>query len=83
MKNYSLKSIEAFISKYINEWGGEMHIVEEGCLGLGTIILTNAPNKKTIIIKEYFINEWSCGHTVKASHYYNLPDKYLLQIQKT
>lgn len=78
-KNYTLKSLEAFISKYVNECNGEIHTLEEGCLGLGTVILTNAPNKKSYLIQEYFINSWTSGHILRA--YNKLPKKYLSQIQ--
>lgn len=74
MKNYSLKSCEDLISKYINKYNGECLEIEEGCLGLGTILLHSAEGKKSILIKEVFINAWSSGHTIKM--YNKLPKKY-------
>lgn len=79
MKNYSLKSCMDFIDKYVNECKGEIITINEGILGLGTIILTNAPNKKSYLIQEYFINSWTSGHNVKS--YNKLPKKYLKIIE--
>ncbi len=74
MKNYSLKSCEDLITKYVNQYNGECLEIEEGCLGLGTILLHSAEGKKSILIKEVFINAWSSGHTIKM--YNKLPKKY-------
>ena len=57
MKNYILKTCEELINKYVNNLGGECLEIEEGCLGLGTILLHSAEGKKAILIKEFFINE--------------------------
>lgn len=73
MKNYSLKTCENLIEKHMN-FGGYIEQIEEGCLGLGFLILYGAPGKKTIIIKEYFINPWQSGHNVTM--YNKLPKKY-------
>lgn len=74
MRNFSLKSCEDLISTYVNEFGGEAFVVEEGVLGLGMVVLTNAIGKKSVLIKEYFINSWVSGHDVKK--YNKLPKKY-------
>jgi len=74
MKNYSLESCENLISKYVNQYNGECLEIEAGCLGLGTILLHSAEGKKSILIKEFFINAWSSGHTVKMFN--KLPKKY-------
>lgn len=75
MRNFSLQSCEDLIEKYVNNFGGEIFILEDGCLGLGKIILTNAIGKKSILINEYFINSWNSGHDVKL--YNKLPKKYI------
>jgi len=75
MKNYSLKSCEDLISKYINQYAGECLEIEEGCLGLGTILLHSAEGKKSILIKEFFINAWESGHSIKMFN--KLPKKYI------
>ena len=80
MRNFSLQSCEDLIERYVNDFGGEIFTLEEGCLGLGTIILTNAIGKKSILINEYFINSWNSGHDVKM--YNKLPKKYELAINK-
>jgi len=75
MKNYTIESCENLIETYINEYGGELIQINEGILGLGTILLKNAKGKKTIIIKEYFINSWLSGHSIIK--YNKIPKKYL------
>jgi hypothetical protein len=75
MKYYSsLESCEELIGRYVNEYGGEATTLEEGCLGLGTVLLHSAEGKKTIIIKEFYINAWSSGHTIRK--YNKMPKKY-------
>lgn len=78
MRNFSLKSCEDLIDKYVNEYKGEAFVLEDGVLGLGTIVLTNATGKKSVLIKEYFINSWTSGHDVKL--YNELPKKYTEKI---
>ncbi len=51
-----------------------MTILSEGILGLGKILLHSAEGKKTIIIKEYYINAWTSGHSI--IRYNKLPNKY-------
>jgi hypothetical protein len=76
--NYTLQSCEECIDKYVNRYKGEVHQVEEGVLGLGTIVLTNGSYEgvemKSIIIKEFYINAWESGHKVRK--YNKLPKKY-------
>ena len=71
-KNYSLSACENLMEKYLDA-GGEAITIEEGCLGLG-IVVCFGKNLKTTIIKEYYINEWNSGHTVRM--YNNMPKKY-------
>ena len=75
MGNYSLKSCEKLINKYVVDYNGIATTLDEGVLGLGTVILHNAKGKKTIIIKEFYINAWSSGHTIRK--YNKIPKKYL------
>lgn len=70
---YSLAACEKLISKYL-EIGGETKIIQEGILGLGTVVCF-ANGKKTAIIQEVFLNEWSSGH--KVTMYNKTPKKYL------
>jgi hypothetical protein len=74
MTIYTLQACENLISKYIDEFGGSVSIVEEGVLGLGTVMLHSAEGKKTIIIREVYLNEWSSGHTIRM--YKKMPKKY-------
>lgn len=74
MKNYTLQSCEELIEKYVNELGGDLITIDEGCLGLGTILLYGATGKKSVLIKEYFINSWTSGHDIKMFN--KLPKKY-------
>ena len=80
MKNYTIKSIENnLIDPYVNEYGGQLTVVKEGVVGLGTLILHDAPNKRNIVIKEFFINSWTSGHSVRQ--YNKLPRKYKKMIE--
>jgi hypothetical protein len=73
MKNYySLLYCEDLIERYINQYGGKILQIEEGCLGLGKLLLHSAPRKKTVVITEFFINSWSSGHKVRK---YNIIPK--------
>ena len=74
MNNYTLKSCEQLIDTYVNQYGGECLTIEEGCLGLGTVLLHSARGKKTILITEYYLSAWSSGHKVRM--YNKLPKKY-------
>ena len=73
-KLYSLKSVERLIDRYLDIEGGEIKTIEEGVLGYGVTVCT-APNKKTSVIKEIYINGWSSGHTIRK--YNKTPKKYL------
>jgi len=81
MKDYSLKQCEDLISRYVNERSGAITQIEDGCLGLGFLILHDAPKTKTIIIKEYYINAWCSGH--KVTMYNEIPKKYQELIRLT
>lgn len=80
MKNYSLSYCEELISKYVNKYEGYSTEIREGVLGLGTVILHGAKGKKSIIINEYYINEWVSGHSIRK--YNRLPKKYKIAIDK-
>jgi hypothetical protein len=71
---YTLNACEELIDKYVNEFGGTSTQIEDGILGLGTLMLHGAPNKKSILIKETFINSWTSGHSVTM--YNKIPKKY-------
>ena len=81
MENYSLKSCEVLIDKYVNECGGECVVLDEGVLGLGKIVLFNAIGKKAYIITEVYVNPWNSTHIVKK--YNKLPKKYEIQIAES
>lgn len=74
MNTYSLKYCETLIQKYIYGYNGEATIIDEGILGLGTVLLHNAEGKKTIVIQEVYLNPWSSTHTI--SKYNKMPEKY-------
>jgi hypothetical protein len=69
---YTLSACEKLISFYA-EIGGTIETIEEGCLGLGLIICT-AEGKKTAVIQEHYLNEWSSTHTIRL--YDKTPKKY-------
>ena len=70
---YTLKAVEELTQRYLH-LGGEVETLEEGTLGLGTVLLYGAPGKKVIVIKEVYLNHWSSGHTVRM--YNKIPKKY-------
>jgi hypothetical protein len=70
---YTLETCEKLINTYVNEFGGEAVTLREGTLGLGLVLLT-ADKKKSVIIHEVYLNEWSSGHTIRM--YNKLPKKY-------
>ena len=74
MKLYDLTTCEKLIDTYINKYQGELHQIQEGTLGLGKLILYNGNGRKSIIIKEVYLNEWSSAHKIRM--YNNLPKKY-------
>jgi hypothetical protein len=83
----SVEDVERLIQKYTSE-GGQMHTIDEGCLGKGTFILSNETNERLaeFVVFEVALNEWSCAHEiVKYLHgvpqkYWKAANKYLNQI---
>jgi len=71
---YNYQQIDKLINRYSEIENSQTVQISEGVLGSGNWILT-APNKKTAIIKEVFVNSWSSTHTVKM--YNKTPKKYL------
>lgn len=72
--NYSLSVCEDLIQKYVNKYGGECTELQEGTLGLGTILLHGGQGRKTIVIQEFYINCWTSGHTIRMFN--KMPKKY-------
>ena len=77
---YTLTACQALIDRYVNQFGGECTELEEGVLGLGTMILHNAEGKKTIVIKEVYLNAWNSGHTIQM--YNKMPKKFEKMLDK-
>lgn len=71
---YTLDACEKLINVYLNDFCGQMLQIKDGSLGLGEILLYGAKGKKTIIIKEVYLNEWRSGH--KIIKYNKIPAKY-------
>ena len=71
---YNYKEIDKFIERYSSFENSTVIQIREGILGSGDWICT-APNKKTAIIKEIFLNEWNSTHTLKL--YNKTPKKYI------
>ena len=61
------------------EKGGEVITIREGCLGLGTVVLTDfgAAGLRAFVIEEIYLNSWSSGHVLKIYENGKLPAKYL------
>jgi len=77
-KEYTKQACENYIDKHVNEFKGEMTTLEEGCLGLGLIVLHGAIDKYIVIIKEKFLTSWTSTHVI--SRYRKMPKKYQLLI---
>ena len=74
MKLYSPKSVDDFIGNYV-EQGGEVAVIDEGCLAHGLTILYDAANRLyNYIITEVPLNCWSSADKVRR--YKKLPKKY-------
>lgn len=76
MKTYSLSTCLELISRYA-EIESEIITLEEGVLGLGTVICFG-DGLKTTVIQEIPLNEWSSAHTIRQ--YRETPKKYLAMI---
>ena len=77
-KYYNLGTCENLMTGYVS-LGGYCNTIIEGSLGLGTVVLHGAKGKKSIIIQEVFLNEWSSAHTIRK--YNKLPKKYAKAVQ--
>jgi len=71
---YNYKQIERLISQYTALENSNVVQTSESVLGCGNWIC-EAPNKKTAIIKEVYVNCCSSTHIVKF--YNKTPKKYL------
>ena len=72
MKNYTLTQTQKLIDNYLSK-DGEIYIIDEGSLVYGLAIAT-APNCKSAVIKEVFVNEWTSLQSIRL--YNELPKKY-------
>lgn len=72
-KLHSTLQISNLIQRYI-DLGGECHQIEEGVLGHGTLLLTGAPQRRHIVVREVPVNEWNSLHRIRQ--YNKLPIKY-------
>jgi hypothetical protein len=73
MKIYSYSQVKTLIEKYENLEGFELRTISEGVLGYGQIVL-EATGKKTALVTEVALNEWSHGYKVRM--YNQCPKKY-------
>lgn len=71
MTTYTLSVCENLISQYADK--GTVRTIEEGTLGLGTVVC-ELEGYKTAVIKEIFVNEWTSTHTIRF--YKKTPKKY-------
>lgn len=70
---YTPTVAEELVNKYLTFEDSQVVQINEGCLGIGDWILT-AYGKKTVIIREVFINAWSSGQSIRM--YNKTPKKY-------
>ena len=80
MKHYTPGVCESLIYKYLHEFKGEVTVIKEGCLGLGTVLLS-AEGMKYVVIRERFQTSWSSTHTIRM--YNKLPKKYNCEVLHT
>lgn len=73
MTVYSNDAIRQLIETYLFYYNGDCITIEEGVLAMGHLLLI-AKNKKAIIIKEVYLNDWNSGNSVRM--YNTLPKKY-------
>ena len=78
MTYYDLEVCEDIIRQYA-ERDGIVITLEEGGIGLGTVICYGG-SFKTTIIREVYLNEWSSAHTIRM--YNKMPKKYEKWIEK-
>ena len=79
MKLFTIRATQELIDKYV-EKGGEMLTIDEGCLGVGNVILFDMTGKlKSFVIKEVYLNEWNSAQSIRG--YNKLPDKYVQMIK--
>lgn len=78
MTLYSYKAVEELMNKY-NDLGGEVYIIDEGCLAYGLVIMV-CDGYKCAIAKEVYINAWSSGQSIRF--YNKLPKKYADILEK-
>lgn len=71
MTTYSLSVCEDLISQYADK--GTIRTIEEGTLGLGTVVCEQE-GYKTAVIQEVFVNHWTSTHTIRF--YKKTPKKY-------
>ena len=71
---YTFQQVDRLINRYLELENNEVLQTREGVLGSGDWVCT-APNKKTAIIKEVFVNSWNSTHTIRM--YNKTPKKYL------
>jgi hypothetical protein len=71
---YNYKEVDKLLQRYLSIENSNVVQTSESVLGCGNWICT-APNKKTAIIKEVFVNSWTSTH--KITLYNKTPKKYL------
>lgn len=80
MKLYTSKSVDDFIESYV-ESGGEVAVIDEGCLAHGLTILYDAADRLyNYIITEVSLSCW--GSADKVRRYAKLPKKYQKMIEE-
>jgi len=77
-KLYTCEAVEKLIQRYVDK-GGEVTVIEEGCLGHGLYIL-HGEGLKTAVIKEVYLNPWSSVQSIRM--YKKCPKKYAKMIEE-
>jgi len=81
-KDIDLDQVYTLIDKYLNA-GGEVETAQDGCLGVGTLILQDIQDMKLkeFVIEEYYVNEWTSHHRLKT-YTKGIPKKYIKMLEE-
>ena len=74
MTKYTDEYVSELVQKYESLDGGYLHLIKQGGLLKYRFIILTADDKKSVVITEKHLNEWSSAYTI--TEYDELPQKY-------
>jgi hypothetical protein len=75
-----MEAVQKLIDVYVDKFDGNLYLLEDGVLAFAGLAVLMAPKKKTAVIKEVYLNDWSS--TISITLYNKTPKKYLNLIDK-